>query len=650
MNERANVVERGIAGLRLFTGEPKPGDPAGGSARRSGTSLAIAAYATALAFTTFQLPFHFPPGKLVRSSSYVFGFNNALAIVSLAVLLAVAALYCLVRRTAACEPRLSFPERPAEGLRPLSPWLFVAMAGVYAALTLLLYEYMQRASGASLVWEARHFLHRVKLHEIYGLAPYVDFQAEYGPLLMYPPIWAHALLGPLGVSREAAYFVSHLLLNLAGLWCLFHLLSRVSAPTRPRTIAFVILAVAGFGPYMGLNGVLLRYTAPFIAVFVAHRLLAQAAGAWSSRRWLASALLLFGLAALNLLLSPEVIAAFVLGWGAYVVLAIRADRGRWRLVPTSLVAFGGAAAAARIFLPAEYYGSLLRFAEGANNLPILPAAHVLVYLVTLVLVVPPLLAAGLRGRTSDAPLLGALGALCVVMMPGALGRCDPPHVMFYGLVASLLLMARLANVRRAAFVGFSAAYAAVFIGAMGIVLLDAFFGVKPKSLILHPVRAASTVVANVRADLTPRDRSYLAQLDGYSRIGVPFATYGGDHAAEAYLFEVGRLAPEYYVASVGVYTGEALERKLQDVGRHEYLLVRQELMNTDAEPSSLEARCASARRSLTRWFLFPTGHLVCRRQDLQPDAEVARFILANYRPVEQVRRSLVVQRIGTAGQ
>jgi hypothetical protein len=42
-----------------------------------------------------------------------------------------------------------------------------------------------------------------------------------------------------------------------------------------------------------------------------------------------------------------------------------------------------------LFLPVAYYGSVLWFSEGAANLPLLPAAHLLLYILTMFLVVPP---------------------------------------------------------------------------------------------------------------------------------------------------------------------------------------------------------------------------------------------------------------------
>ena len=92
--------------------------------------------------------------------------------------------------------------------------------------------------------------------------------------------------------------------------------------------------------------------------------------------------------------------AFGLAWLGYSVLIFRRDG---RVVAVSLIAFIAAGLLCWLLLPAAYYGSLLRFSEGANNLPLLPAAHLLFYIVTMFLVVPPLLAVSVRESARDAP-------------------------------------------------------------------------------------------------------------------------------------------------------------------------------------------------------------------------------------------------------
>ena len=478
----------------------------------------------------------------------------------------------------------------------------------------------------------------MRLMEYFSLRPYVDFSSEYGLLLAYAPNLVLRVLAPLGVSDIGAYFVTHLLLNLAGLACLFYLATHAAGAVWRRGLVLALVGLAGFAPYMGLNGVTLRYVFPLASVLFGHRLwmwLEPRPPGWRLAITAAGVALLAGA---NVAVSPEIGVAFTLGWLAYSLLELRRDG---RLLVTSIVALGVAVLGARLVLPEAYYDSLLRFGAGANNLPLVPAAHIVLYLLTLALLVPPAVAAGLRGGTRDAPLLGALAGTAVLLMPGALGRADPPHVLLYGLGPSLLLLLALANARSASPLAcFATGYVVVSIALFNLVNLINFFGLPVRQLALDPIGVTRSFLRARRAELAPRDLSFLPELDKYPGIGVPFATYGSDHAVDAYLFRKRLLGPEYFVGAVGVYTPEELARKLADVSRFEHLLVRrvsQRLRTPD--------RDAELLHSLRRWYLYP----VCLkpvRDDLDTNGEIVRFIAAHYEPIERVGPLVVMRRRG----
>jgi hypothetical protein len=256
--------------------------------------------------------------------------------------------------------------------------------------------------------------------------------------------------------------------------------------------------------------------------------------------------------------------------------------------------------------------------------------------------VPRLLAASLGGlRSGDASgcaICGALAALCVVMAPGALGRCDPPHVLFYGMGASMLLMVALANTSRLAFASYVSAYTAIFIILMQLVNLRVFYGVPPGALLSrHPVtrlaEAFRSAVGTERPSL-----AMLSALDRYPRLGLPYASFG-DPAVERYVLARGQLLPEYYVAIVGVYNAAALERKLSDVGKAEYLLVPSRFV-----PRSSLQVCADYLTGLRRWFFYP-AHLPCRAEPLDPATALNSFIADHYVSVEEIGSWSVLRRI-----
>ena len=416
------------------------------------------------------------------------------------------------------------------------------------------------------------------LMDIYRLRAYQDFSAEYGPLLTSTPLWIYWLIKSLGASYESAYFLCHLLLNLAGLWCIYYLFTRFELPAKRGTIAFVVIVVAGFAPYMGLNGVLMRYLCPFAALLLGHRMIGRILQ-WpnSLQSWSAAILLVATLASANLLLSPEVGIAFILAWLCYGILLAPRD---YRVLVTLLLAYLVTALLGWALLPKSYCSSVIRFSQGANNLPLVPAPHIVFYLITMFLVVPPLLAIGIaKSRGTDAAhgaICGALGTLCLVMAPGALGRCDPPHVLFYGMGASILAMVGLANVSWRAFIVYLVGYSAVFIILLEMINLRVFYGLSPRELLsLHAVRHLRDAVRSATGTEHPSPTT-LAKLNKYPHLDLPFATFG-DPAFEKYVVLNGQLHPEYYMAIVAVYNQAALERKLSDVQKAKYLLVPQGL-------------------------------------------------------------------------
>ena len=198
--------------------------------KTSWTGLAKKAFATVILallvyFAVFRLPFLFPPQVRLMSASYALGFNNGVAIVALAGLLVLVTLLHLLRRRFSADLAIKVSDVWNGKAWTATRVVFAIACIGYAGLTFALYRYYLQ-SAPSLIWEPRHFLHRTWLMDVYGLRAYQDFSAEYGPILTYTPLWTYWLIKPLGASYEAAYFLCHLLLNIAGLWCIYYIFTR----------------------------------------------------------------------------------------------------------------------------------------------------------------------------------------------------------------------------------------------------------------------------------------------------------------------------------------------------------------------------------------------------------------------------------------
>lgn len=576
-------------------------------------------------YAVFRLPFQFPPTKRIVSPSLVFGFNNAVAITCVVILIGVVTLFQLWRRSRAQGhpvPVQWFFHGDVPRSSRIRWAVFALMIAAHALLTAVMWVSARTSNAWRIDFEASHFLWRLQLMELFGARPYLDFQHEYGPALLYIPILVHRLLAPAGLTLEAAYYLSHLACSILGVGAILVILAHTHIPRTQKEVAFCLLAAAGLMPYMGLNGNLLRYAPLYLSVLLADRALSRAPG----RVW--ALVVVSTLGVVNMLISPEIGAAFGLGWGAYCAATALTDRRRAVLGLAGLVV-GGAFGA--LMLPPEYAGSVLSFSGGANNFPLVPAAHIVFYLTILFVAVPTLLTDALSARGPQRALLFSMATICVVMIPGALSRADPPHVLFFSLGVALLLFVQAAMRSRRGFALYAVVYAVVIIGGTHVSNARAFYGASLRSL--HP----ANIVDFVRRQEPEMTDSQLDRLERYPPLGLPFCSYGTDRRTMAYLWSRRQIDPEYYCGIIGVYTEDQLSRKLADTARHEYLLVRKAWLG----PVDPCRRHVAVIRSS---FIYP-GPLRCRQDALESDLAVSRAIITHYRVADELGPYVVMRRL-----
>src|SRR5215831_2767533 len=111
---------------------------------RTGVQLSVLALVTY--YLLFRLPFQFPPRLRLMSPSYAFGFNNSVAILAMAGLLAGLTLHSLLRKRGAGELPIEFSSQRAVDTTPSMRWAFAIVAVGYAALTFVMYVYNMRSA------------------------------------------------------------------------------------------------------------------------------------------------------------------------------------------------------------------------------------------------------------------------------------------------------------------------------------------------------------------------------------------------------------------------------------------------------------------------------------------------------------------------
>lgn len=217
--------------------------------------IAMAAVAVACV-GVFWLPWYCPSDREVPGESYVFGFNNGVAILSLAAAIAVATLARLV--SAQTPSALNwFEENP----RLLPPWRDAVAEYVTLGIGSVLVAGLIWAWGSSLAdpgWgEAKWFLHSIDLLAL-GRLPYREFQFNYGPAMLYLPWGLSAATGGL-VSFEQAYLVAVILFSILGFAALFLLTRSLALPGWQRGVAVGLSIAAWATITLGIQYIPLRF-------------------------------------------------------------------------------------------------------------------------------------------------------------------------------------------------------------------------------------------------------------------------------------------------------------------------------------------------------------------------------------------------------
>jgi hypothetical protein len=606
--------------------------PAPPQTRSSATGVAqLLIYAALLglaAYGIFEWPYKFPQAEPVWSESYAMGFNNRVSLLAtLAALSGLCLAHLLFSKTALAPGTLvrTFAEAPAAGAARMSKVPLVTFITIYAVLTLILYWLIPLDTYG----EGRYFLRRAELVGRYGLHAYRDFEFTYGPALVYVPALFYWIVGHLGGSLELSYALSYIALCAAGLWALFYFVDHLNVEVPYRVFLFSLMALVFYNVTMGAQYTALRYVMPYALILVLHEYLGSRKGPRDRRFWIQSALIVIGLPLAVFSVSPEVGLVYFLAQTLYVgYLAWTSDRRFLLLAGAGLLSLP----ACILFFTYEYFASILFFTAGASIFPVVPAGFVVLYLLSVFCLIPVLANTVVRGeRDGHKPLVLALAAMSVGLIPGALGRCDPGHVIWYGCGALLLTMTLLIRFRPKLF----QVYAILFV-------LFCLVGKTASEVYLYrnelmPVHYA-LVTGHVIPDpgLPPAvDKLGLAEFDS---VMTPLEV---DWNLERYLRERGKLAHEYYLWGCNVYTAESVERKIQDIRKAKRLLVPAWVLNF-ANPQAVEAALdspqqrAQAEQStndlLGMLLLYPVNYEM-KNRPYEPRWKIAAYIAAHFKPV-----------------
>jgi len=577
--------------------------------------LLIVIIASAIGWCVFQLPYLIEPGELVVSPALDYGFNNRVAMLAIIVFLVVITLLRLWQPASEKSNLLNSQEEKKIPLKHLIiAW--ISYLAIIAALFFLTTEVKRYA-------EAGYFFDKID-RILLGQRPYLDFEYAYGIIFLYLPIWLKS------------YHLAYALVSILGLSSVYYLVNQFDMPVKRKLVVFYFLIIAAYPISLGFNYTLLRFIAPYVSLFLARKIITQP-------KWLLFPGLI-GLLLLNISISPEVGIVFAISLALYLLLSSR------KIV---LGLYLASLAALVLLMPADLALTLRSFGRGGMNWPVVPAPAILIYLLSLLGIGSAILAGYLRERKDH--LLAAIVLTTILMMPGAIGRCDPGHVFYYGIGLFIVSFAYLAQNRVRLFRFYSISFLAIFCLGMNISNFNkeelgkiVFRKIEP-----HYSQKELINLSSQFSKITGLNSDYLAgkiesfylnkkildtgALAKYRKIATPFFV---DERIYNYLLESDKYVPEYYHGLTLVITKGQISRKLQELSSASHRIIM--LRKTDL---AVAGPAYEAQGVISALFLYPYKRRV-KRNTRELYSGIFDYIRENYYPIEEIGTYLIMERQG----
>jgi len=395
-----------------------------GTHRRATVALFLV-YLLGSLILIFQLPYSVHSAPSV-SDSYLFGYNNRAGIALLLLLAVVGVL--LTRGLGLQLPMTSSTSRPVSR-RVLILSLLAVLLGCVGMLLIV-----GRLGGFG---ESSYEIDRIWLTSI-GRRPYFDFEWPFGAGLIYGPLALHRWFALTIPQSDYLFWIGNCLL---GVWLLWATINAVNFPSERKTSVFLLLLVAWFPAIMntGTHYTLTRYVLPLFFIVIVQAQIRRG----TPPAYLFAALQILIVTTVLLLYSPEVAIAFALTTvGLFPLLAEKQNRkflGAW------MPLIGGLAALFFIARRLRILDTVMASGSGADSFPILPSPHILLFFAVFFLCLCFAYRRVATGNVNDTSI--GLIAFAVPMLPAALGRCDPGHVLLneLGVFIVALLYLSLRN-------------------------------------------------------------------------------------------------------------------------------------------------------------------------------------------------------------
>ncbi len=582
--------------------------------------LAVAAY------SIFVLPYHYPPQYQTNSISYALGFNNRVAVLACMATVVLLSLWILRTEPGAGKAGALFQTSGPHGRSlPMDKTAFWTLSLIFASFTILLYLALPFLGAYG---EAQYFFRRFEWILHYDLRPYQQIEFAYGPALVYLPVAMFRISQWAGVPYELSYLLFYLFLSLFGLWLLFYIVNHFRCKAEYRVLVFVLLGLAFFNICFGLQYTATRYILPFAALLWLHNAVRRGSRLLTGP--LGAALVGFLLPAAVLGISPEIGLAYLAAQTLFFLIAsVQSKRFlAWGALTGVLVL--------PVFLAVfsmDYLSPVWSHSKGGNNFPLVPAAHIVLFLATLFYVIPVLAASFWRKDSRSAlPIMASWAFLILLMLPSTLGRCDPGHVFFSGFGAILLAFVLLARYHPRVLTVYAILFLLVMIAGRNVSDLWLYLPFLKK--------VKSTLIERLYVSKSPSKlSSSLARIKDYDPLMIPIVL---DYPTERYLRAERRVLPGYYPDLVNMCDPSAVARKIKDLEKTKAILVPRWVLDYQKggpldpqkkQPPDLAKKFDDTERdTLSMLFLFPVLSKAKNPRYIA-SREVAMYLATHFCPV-----------------
>jgi hypothetical protein len=589
-------------------------------------------------FFLFILPWYVGGLHPVKGESFAFGFNNKAGVVGLGMCLALlAVLKTWVFNPAGKNSSLRWLSADSKLFPPFhkarGEYLVLGACSLAMVLLHLVWNHILLMP----YWggENSYFLGRMDLVAL-GYKPYVDFQFNYGPALLYVPLWMSRFsLGQLGF--EDAYALAVAFSFVLGFGCVFIFLRAIEIPSCLRPLILLLCLLMWMCMTMGLNYSPLRFTILPAALVLFHR---SVLCAWRGLPPLIvaplSSLLCTGCC---FLISPEMGIAATVGLLACASICLFSQRVSMGLGTLAGLLLGGGIFS--LSFPGYLYG-VLSFSSGANNFPIYPDLVNLLLLGAALLIIPGLLSSAWRGKADGRALLGAaLAAAGLLLLPASLGRCDPGHVAINGFIIFVLMFAAMASFGRVFLNVWMAIFAVVFVLMGQLSYWDGYRGLYAQVFQIRDAYAANPALIQQWQEAWGFQRSWSASTHLDWRKTVPFPSgledlvkdkkvgipFGADIGIERLLKLQNKFGIIYHESPIPEwYAPKDIERAARECAAFDLLLVPDSISKQASGSIDMESYRRGISDFLSGLMLYPV-HSVLKNSPYIPEVELAQTLL-----------------------